>query len=493
MKHGCIASVIATLSCVAVASAQWTLVWSDEFNGSIIDPANWERQVGNGTAYGLPAGWGNNEQQYYTNSAANSFVSGGNLHIVAIRQNQSGYNYTSARLRTKGLQEFLYGKIEARIKLPDALGIWPAFWMLPSTTTYGGWAASGEIDIIEAANTPTSIGGTIHFGGQWPLNTYNGSSYSLGGANFADAFHTFTLEWEPDALRWYVDGVLYHSLTSAQWWSDNAPGNPRAPFDEPFHLLLNVAVGGNYPCPDGCALSGVGYPEEMLVDWVRVYQAAPPTQNPFNGTPLPIPGVIEAEEYDTGGEGVAYHDFEAANLGGAFRPSESVDIEASTENGFNLGWIRQGEWVEYTVDVQNAGDYTLDVRVASNSTGGIFHIEFDGVNKTGTLIAPVTGGWQIWTTTTTTVSLDAGLQVMRFVNDGGPTSEYNLNVFTFTAPPSCLGDVNGDGFTNVSDFTILAGNFGSSVAPNTNGDLNGDGLVNAGDFVILAGDFGCSI
>jgi beta-glucanase (GH16 family) len=489
-----LASLIAALALTPAAGAQWTLVWSDEFNGTSIDPANWEHQIGTGTAYGLPAGWGNNELEYYTNSPSNSFVSGGNLHIIARRQNLGGAAFTSARLRTKGLQDFLYGKIEARIKLPDAPGVWPAFWMLPSSDVYGGWAASGEIDIIESANTPTSIGGTIHFGGQWPLNTYAGGSYSLGGANFADDFHTFTIEWEPDALRWYVDGVLYYTRTSAQWWSDNAPGNPRAPFDQPFHLLLNVAVGGNYPCPGGgapCPLDGTGYPAEMLVDWVRVYQTAPPTQDPFLGAPIPIPGIVEAEHYDTGGQGVAYFDFDAANNGGAYRPSEGVDLEICAEGGFNLGWVRQGEWIEYTVDVAEAGEYTLDVRVASNTTGGIFHLEFDGVNESGTLIAPVTGGWQNWTTASATVTLDAGVQTMRFVNTGSATSEYNLNSFTFTAVPTCTGDVNGDGTTNVSDFTILAGNFGASVTPNTSGDLNGDGVVNAADFTILAGAFGC--
>ena len=242
-------------------------IWSDEFDGREIDPANWEHMIGDGTAYGLLGGWGNNELQYYTDRPENSFVADGCLHIVAREGPFEGYNYTSARLRTKNNQDFLYGRLEARIQLPTGQGMWPAFWMLPTDEVYGAWAASGEIDIMESANIPTAIHGTIHFGGPWPNNTSSGGTLS-DGTDFSRGFHTFEIEWTADAIAWYVDGVSYHAETSANWYSDGDPGNSRAPFDQPFHLLLNVALGGNFPGPpDGSAT----FPQEMLVDWVRVY------------------------------------------------------------------------------------------------------------------------------------------------------------------------------------------------------------------------------
>ncbi len=245
-------------------------IWSDEFDGRAIDPANWEHMIGDGTAYGLPAGWGNGELQHYTDRPDNSFVAGGYLHIVAREEPFAGYNYTSARLRTKCNQDFLYGRLEARMQLPTGQGMWPAFWMLPTDEAYGGWAASGEIDIMESANIPTAIDGTIHFGGPWPNNIFSGGTFS-DDTDFSGGFHTFAIEWRADAILWYVDGVRYHTETSANWYSDGAPGNGRAPFDQHFHLLLNVAVGGRFPSPpDG----STAFPQEMLVDWVRVYEFA---------------------------------------------------------------------------------------------------------------------------------------------------------------------------------------------------------------------------
>ena len=484
------------LTIPTLASAQYQLVWSDEFSGSTLDAANWDPQIGTGTLYGLPAGWGNSELQYYTDRTDNVFVSGGALHIVARSESFGGRSYTSARIRSAGLQEFLYGRIEARIQLPSGQGIWPAFWMLPTTSPYGTWAASGELDVVESVNTATTIYGTAHYGDQWPGQVSNGDTYSPG-TNFGAGYHVYAMEWEPDEIRWYVDGVEIHTLTSAQWFSTNSGGNPRAPFDVPFHLLLNVAVGGDFP---GSPNGSVGFPMEMLVDYVRVYQVPPPTQEPFGGTPAPIPGTVEAEDFDIGGEGVAYHDFEATNLGGAYRTDEGVDLQPCSEGGFNVGWQRQGEWIEYTVNVQTSGDYDVSARVASETTGGIFHLEFaEGPGpdtSTGTFIAPVTGGWQTWTTATSTVTLTAGEQVMRFVNDGSASSEYNLNWFQFTLvpPPGCVGDINDDGATDVFDFALFGPAFGSSTGDAAyllEADLDANGVIDVFDFALFGPDFGC--
>ena len=166
-------------------------------------------------------------------------------------------------------QDFLYGRIEARIKLPTTQGMWPAFWMLSSDWEYGIWPASGEIDIMESKNIPTIIWGTLHFGAEEGWDG-EGDTYTAGSTNFSDAFHTYRIDWEPTVIRWYVDGNLYHTVTSSRWWSGGGGG--LAPFDKRFHILLNVAVGGNWPGnPDGSSV----FPQQMVVDWIRVYRKLP--------------------------------------------------------------------------------------------------------------------------------------------------------------------------------------------------------------------------
>ena len=241
--------------------SQYQLAWSDEFDGSSINTSVWNHEIGAG-------GWGNNELQYYTSHPDNSYVSGGNLVIVA-RENHLGHSYTSARMTTEGKQYFLYGKMEARIKLPYGQGMWPAFWMMPEAWAVSGWPACGEIDIMESVNQMDFTGGAIHFGSSSPyIHDYHSGSYSPGGINFSDDFHIFTLEWEPDVMRWYVDGN--HFLTLNDWWSSE--GDYPAPFNKDFFFILNIAVGGNWPgSPDGTTV----FPQEMLIDYVRVYQQIP--------------------------------------------------------------------------------------------------------------------------------------------------------------------------------------------------------------------------
>lgn len=473
------------------ARAADVLVWSDEFGGTSINPANWEHQVGNGTAYGLPAGWGNNEQQYYTNRAVNSFVADGILHIVALQENFAGHSYTSARLRSLNLQQFLYGRMEARIKLPVGQGLWPAFWMLPDNSPYGGWAASGEIDIMESVNAMTTIHGTIHYGGQWPNNTSSGGTFS-GATDYSDQFHVYAVEWSPDTLRWYIDGCQYYSVTSSTWFSSNEPPfNDRAPFDVAFHFLLNVAVGGNFPGnPNGTA----SFPQEMLIDWVRVYDQGT-TQTGFIDLSHAIPGEIEAEDYDQGGQGVSFNDCNSSNNGGAYRPACGVDLEPCSEGGFNVGWLCAGEWIEYTVNVAEAGRYLVEARVASQASGGGFHLEFDGFDATGTINVPTTGGWQNWQTVTASADLSAGLAVMRFVNDAA--GEFNLNHFAFTLLDPA--DLDHDGDVDLADYELQAD---CMAGPNVGvpplgctgdmfgaADLDSDGDVDLRDFELFAPAF----
>ena len=248
-----------------------TLVWSDEFDGTRLDPQTWFFATGDGAEKGLPGGWGNNELQHYLPDSAQ--VANGVLSITARRESVQGRNYTSARINTEDRFAFRYGRIEASIKLPAGKGLWPAFWMLPQDTPYGTWAASGEIDIVEAINLDGSgsdrIFGTIHFGGPAPANSSAGTTYTPS-ADITSEFHTYALEWDEDQIRWYFDGMLYAMQNS---WTSTAAPYP-APFDQPFHILLNLAVGGNFPgSPDGTTV----FPATMEVDWVRVYsgEAAP--------------------------------------------------------------------------------------------------------------------------------------------------------------------------------------------------------------------------
>ncbi len=246
-----------------------TLVWNDEFDGGALDPEVWFFETGDGSEYGIP-GWGNNEQQFYLPDSAQ--LENGLLTITAREEQVETFRFTSARINTRDRFAFQYGRIEARMRLPGGQGLWPAFWLLPQDSPYGTWAASGEIDIMEAINLGGSGGntvyGTIHFGGESPANLSSGQSTLVATDATAD-FHTYAIEWDAAEIRWYVDDVLYHMENN---WSSTAGAFP-APFDQPFHILFNVAVGGNWPgSPDASTV----FPVTMEVDWVRVYSGEAP-------------------------------------------------------------------------------------------------------------------------------------------------------------------------------------------------------------------------
>ncbi|AFH63505.1 carbohydrate binding domain-containing protein [Paenibacillus caseinilyticus] len=268
----------------------WTQVWGDEFDDGVIDGSKWTFDLTNGASVGNP-GWGNNELQYYTNRPENVKEEDGKLVITALKENYEGFGYTSARIKTKGLFAKRYGKFEIRASAPAGKGYWPAIWMLPEHNRYGGWAASGEIDIMEGwGSRPHTIAGTIHYGQQWPSNTYSGKEYELPNGSTIEDYHTYAIEWEPGEIRWYVDGLLYS--TKNDWYSRSAdqPANNAypAPFDEEFHLLMNLAVGGNF---DGSPAPDTVFPKSMKVDYVRVYEL---TGREYRE---PVPPTVAKEEY----------------------------------------------------------------------------------------------------------------------------------------------------------------------------------------------------
>ena len=230
------------------ALASWVLVWSDEFNGTSVNTTNWNFETGAG-------GWGNNEQQYYRSQ--NATVSNGNLVITAKRESFGGANYTSARMTTQNKRTFTYGKMEARIKLPLGQGLWPAFWMLGSNISTVGWPRCGEIDIMEHINTSNLVYGTIH----WDANGY--ASYGGNTSTTPSNYHTYTIEWNSSAIKWFVDGVKYHEANILN------SINSTEEFHRPFFFILNMAVGGNWP---GQTIDNSKLPASMYVDYVRVYR-----------------------------------------------------------------------------------------------------------------------------------------------------------------------------------------------------------------------------
>lgn len=244
-----------------VPTGDYELVWSDEFNYSgLPNSQKWSYDTD-----GNASGWGNNEAQYYTNARLkNSEVKDGLLYINAIKEDFEGKKYTSARLVTRQKGDWLYGKIEVRAKLPEGRGMWPAIWMLPTDWAYGGWPASGEIDIMENVGyDPYVIVGTAH---TESYNHVKGTQKS-GKITIPDcytAFHNYILEWEPNEYRLYVDGKLFFTFTNEK------TGFMVWPFDKRFHLLLNVAVGGNWGGAKG--IDDTIFPRSMVVDYVRVYQ-----------------------------------------------------------------------------------------------------------------------------------------------------------------------------------------------------------------------------
>lgn len=231
---------------------QWELVWADEFTNGI--SSDWVYDIGNGQG-----GWGNNELQYYR--AENASVSNGNLVITAKQESYGGFNYTSAKLKTQGKRTFKYGRIEARISAPSSMGLWPAFWMLGSNITSVSWPACGEIDLFEHVNTDAYVHGTMHW------LDHNNTYANYGGSTAADVttYHVYAIEWNSSEIRWYIDGSQYHVA------SISGGINGTHEFHNDFFLILNLAVGGNWP---GFNIDNTKLPAKMLVDYVRVYRDA---------------------------------------------------------------------------------------------------------------------------------------------------------------------------------------------------------------------------
>lgn len=242
------------------------LVWSDEFNYSgLPDTSKWGYDVGDGCAAPSGCGWGNNERQFYTaNRQENARVENGQLIIEARREKMGSREYTSSRMVTKNRGDWTFGRIEVRAKLPSGRGVWPAIWMLSTGWEYGGWPESGEIDIMENVGyLPDSIFGTVH---TKSFNHLLGTQVSgrVFSKTLNTEFHNYGIEWDAEKMDFLFDGQVFHTFK-------NLHDGPDAwPFDRDFHLILDLAVGGNWGGKMG--VDDSIWPQKMLVDWVRVYQ-----------------------------------------------------------------------------------------------------------------------------------------------------------------------------------------------------------------------------
>ncbi|RUO36886.1 glycosyl hydrolase family 16 [Aliidiomarina shirensis] len=463
----------------------WQLVWSDEFDSGQIDTSKWNFEIN-------CRGGGNQEQQCYTDSADNAYVSDGTLKIVALPAEEGAeLPYTSARLNSRNKGDFKYGRIEVRAKMPRGQGTWPAIWMMPTDEVYGGWPKSGEIDIVEAVNLGTQtaeggvenrVHGTLHYGRDAPNNSSSGKAHTIpGGANPADDFHTYTIEWQEGEIRWYVDGYLYQTQTQSLtrvnsrgelvglrhrgWFAEffnQSSGELEVvygaePFDQRFYLLLNLAVGGNWPeNVNELGIDETAFTDGQTfeIDYVRVYECA---SNPNTGrgcetvragykdentlvegeAPIPSPPSDGVARNLTIFDGTPNPNWPAWDCCGGSTPELVDDEEAGpayrftvgsepTVNGFvsRSAFITDPNGTPSPFDaspILETGSVKFDIKVLSQpsaESSWLFKIESNETSTEVELpitaseegVAPATGEWQTVTYSLQSLA-DAGLDV----------------------------------------------------------------------------------
>ncbi len=464
-----------------VPVSDWQLVWSDEFDGTSIDTKKWNFEVN-------CDGGGNQEKQCYTDSPENAFVADGNLNIVAKKAAaDSPLPYTSARLNTKNIGDWKYGRFEMRAKLPSGQGAWPAFWMLPTDSVYGEWPKSGEIDIMEAVNLKTvnadgvaenNVYGTLHYGSYNPEPSLSGKNYQLpDGANPADDFHTYALEWQEGEIRWYVDGYLYETQMASEvrynskgeavglkhrgWFSefyniitgDLETHWDNSPFDQKFHILLNLAVGGSWPSSvNNTGIDDTAFEngQSLVVDYVRVYEcsldrntgkgcetvragyksegtlvegAAPIPAPPSTGIPVNLTIFKDDQNpawpiWDCCGGSTPTVETDDADHGavaqfiiGAAPTVMGFNVhQAENPLGFDASPMAATGKVEFDMKVVTApanADSVWKFKIESNSAGQAVELDLAASNEG---LAPVVGQWQHYSFDLKTLA-DAGLDL----------------------------------------------------------------------------------
>lgn len=465
-----IIGAIALLFSMPVLAQNWQLVWQDEFTNGI--SADWVFETGTGSG-----GWGNNELQYYRRE--NATVSNGQLVITARREAFGGMQYTSARMKTQGRKSWKYGRIEARIAMPSFQGVWPAFWMLGDNITSVGWPACGEIDVMEHVNTGGTVHGTIH----WQDHNGNYANYGGNTSTSITSFHVYAIEWNATSIKWFVDGVQYHEVNIANGI------NGTSEFHNNFFILLNMAIGGNWP---GFTIDNNAFPASMYVDYVRVYQnVSSPTgvatvykDCNYGGYAIGLPagsyttaqlqsrGILNNDissvrvqpgyqirlyqndnfsgtsVLKTGDDGCLVDDgfndqassvvvsavtsFSQTIQAESYSAMSGVQTEGTSDagGGLNVGWIDTNDWMAYgNINIPATGSYRLEYRVASPSGGRLSQDLNSGSVVLGAVNIPATGGWQSWTTVSQTVTINAGTYSFGiFAAQGG----WNINWWRIT-------------------------------------------------------------
>lgn len=464
---------------------EWQPVWCDEFEYVGLPSSSlWNYDVGGG-------GWGNAELQYYTNADIdNAYVANGYLTIEAFQESIGGRDYSSARLITKNKGDWTYGKIQIRAKVPGGKGTWPAAWMLPTDWEYGGWPDSGEIDIMEYVGyDQNTLHATIHTGAfNHSIGTQVGKARTI--QNMETEFHVFEMEWEPNVIRFYINGYNFYTVSYDPDSSANVEPWEAWPFDKDFHLLLNLAFGGNWGGATGidATLDNMKYE----IDYVRVYQkdyAGMDTEAPSAVTNLRVISENPSKVFvgwDVATDDVMVEYYEvyvndvllensthnavnilpsseadvvvkvipvdfAGNKGleqtltvaAPQAPTTADRIEAEsfvamsgvqTEDTqdstgvLNVGYIDNGDYMSYVIEVTEAGQYQMKARIASQSNGASFNLLQDN-SLIATLTSSATGGWQTWTDAySSTFNLEVGTYTFKIQATG---DGWNINYFDF--------------------------------------------------------------
>lgn len=388
---------------VTGSSDQNDSLWSPKFledfsgtNGTGVDTSKWNYDLGNNN------GWGNSELESYTNSTNNVFQKDGSLVIKATKADDG--TISSGRITTKDKVTMKYGRVDVRAKLPVGTGLWPAIWMMPQSDKYGGWAASGELDIMEnKGRLPGEEYGTLHYGATWPNNKYSGATYTFPQGQTVADYHVYSMEWEPGEIRWYVDGHIYQTQNN---WNTNDNNGEKysfpAPFDQDFFIILNLAYGGNF---DGGQKDDTKLPGEMLVDYVHTYDLTgraykTPVEPQLVVAPLPA----GAKEKTADGNLLSNGDFSQAvqdnyasdptifsdkwnfvyGTGGIGtqvvetingKNYEKVNITAGGSNNYSVQLIQEttigkGRWYKVSFDSKASDNRTIGMKVGGGPTRG---------------------------------------------------------------------------------------------------------------------------
>lgn len=449
------------VSQIVYKTKQWELTWADEFNGTSLDMTKWSYQDGTGAEYGLD-GWGNNEQQYYTRD--NLTVEDGTLTIAATNDSRGGKPYSSARIWTMSEDQQsakfaqTYGRFEAKIKMPageGCQGLWPAFWLLPADSPYGGWPVSGEIDIMEArGRVGNSIDSTLHYGKTYPHEAFDGAKYIWEEDESAIAdYHIYSVDWTPTYMSFQVDGVEFYRAENWYCQDDNEPQKFAfpAPFDRDFYIILNMAVGGVF---DGNLIpSESALPAEMKVDYVRVYESVPTVADGYIAPdPSVVPDAIDS-------------DAKTELIDPNFTDVKTVisDSDAKNVDGWNLltlspyggaatfGTTEIDGDTFAKINISNVGNQTYSVQLTQKLSlyqGRWYTLSFDAkADAAREIIAKLGGdGTNSWSTYNgSAVKLTKELKhyeyTFQMMNESDPSSRLELNMGTGNATTVYIGNV----------------------------------------------------